>query len=95
MILDAAGGVLLRYGFRKASVDDVARAAGISRQGLYLHFATRGQLFLGLFDHVNEVLDLDAALRPIREAVDALAALDGWAVLVATYHSRTISLIRA
>jgi AcrR family transcriptional regulator len=44
-LLEAAKGVFLRYGFRKTSMDDVARAAGISRQGLYLHFATKDLLF--------------------------------------------------
>jgi AcrR family transcriptional regulator len=44
-ILDAAIGVFLRYGYRKTSMDDVARAAGISRQGLYLHFKAKDDLF--------------------------------------------------
>jgi AcrR family transcriptional regulator len=44
-ILEAAIGVFLRYGYRKTSMDDLARAAGISRQGLYLHFASKDELF--------------------------------------------------
>src|SRR5258708_35954114 len=44
-ILEAATGVFLRYGFKKTSMDDLARAAGLSRQGLYLHFATKEALF--------------------------------------------------
>lgn len=44
-ILDASVAVFLRYGFRKTSMDDIARAAGLSRQGLYLHFATKETLF--------------------------------------------------
>lgn len=44
-ILDAATGVFLRYGFRKTSMDDVARAVGLSRQGIYLHFASKEALF--------------------------------------------------
>jgi AcrR family transcriptional regulator len=44
-ILEAATGVFLRYGFKKTSMDDLARAAGISRQGLYLHFPTKEALF--------------------------------------------------
>ena len=35
-LLEAAVGVFARYGFRKTSMDEVARAAGVSRQGLYL-----------------------------------------------------------
>jgi AcrR family transcriptional regulator len=44
-ILEAATGVFLRYGFKKTSMDDLARAAGLSRQGLYLHFPTKDALF--------------------------------------------------
>lgn len=44
-ILQAAAGVFLRYGYRKTSMDDLARAADLSRQGLYLHFANKEALF--------------------------------------------------
>ena len=44
-LLEAAVGVFARYGFRKTSMDEVARAAGLSRQGLYLHFADKEELF--------------------------------------------------
>jgi AcrR family transcriptional regulator len=44
-LLDAAVGVFARYGFRKTSMDEVARAAGVSRQGLYLQFADKEELF--------------------------------------------------
>ena len=44
-ILDSAAGVFLRYGFEKTSMEDLARAAGLSRQGLYLHFSTKEALF--------------------------------------------------
>ncbi len=44
-ILDAARDVFIRYGFRKTSMEDLARAAGLSRQGLYLHFASKEALF--------------------------------------------------
>lgn len=44
-IIEAATRVFLRYGFKKTSMEDLARAAGISRQGLYLHFPTKEVLF--------------------------------------------------
>ncbi|QEI06375.1 TetR/AcrR family transcriptional regulator [Pigmentiphaga aceris] len=45
LIMESAVGVFLRYGYRKTSMDDLARAAGISRQGLYLHFPSKDELF--------------------------------------------------
>ncbi|MCE9573415.1 MAG: TetR/AcrR family transcriptional regulator [Deltaproteobacteria bacterium] len=44
-ILAAAALVFARYGFKKTSMDDLARAVGLSRQGLYLHFPTKEALF--------------------------------------------------
>ena len=44
-ILKAATATFLRYGFKKTSMDDVAQAAGVSRQGLYLYFETKDVLF--------------------------------------------------
>ncbi len=49
-IVEAATAVFLRYGFKKTSMDDLARAAGLSRQGLYLHFDTKEALFRAVLD---------------------------------------------
>ena len=39
------GELVLRYGFRRASVDDVARALHISKQTIYEHFRTKKDLY--------------------------------------------------
>jgi TetR/AcrR family transcriptional regulator of autoinduction and epiphytic fitness len=44
-LLDAGLATFMRFGYRKTSMEEVARAAGLSRQGLYLHFATKEELF--------------------------------------------------
>jgi len=80
-ILDAATRVFLRYGFKKTSMDDLARAAGLSRQGLYLHFPTKEALFKEAVSTL--VASLRAAFR------DALAR-DGLPVedrLVAAFEA--------
>src|ERR1700704_6687202 len=51
-ILMAATAAFLRYGFKKTSMDDVARAAGVSRQGLYLYFDTKDLLFREALQHL-------------------------------------------
>jgi AcrR family transcriptional regulator len=48
----AATPIFLRYGFKKTSMDDVARAAGVSRQGLYLYFDTKDLLFRETLQHL-------------------------------------------
>jgi AcrR family transcriptional regulator len=66
-LLEAALGVFLRYGFKKSSMDEVARAADLSRQGLYLHFATKEELFRATVEMaLRRALD-DAAAR-LRDA---------------------------
>jgi AcrR family transcriptional regulator len=50
-LLEAAVGVFTRFGFRKTSMEDVARAAGVSRQGLYLLFSNKEELFRRALDH--------------------------------------------
>jgi len=60
-ILDAATHVFVRYGFKKTSMDDLARAAGLSRQGLYIHFSTKEELFKAALIHL--VAQLRGAAR--------------------------------
>jgi AcrR family transcriptional regulator len=81
-LLDAAIGVFARYGFRKASMDEVARAAGVSRQGLYLQFANKEELFRRALEHsLNSQLKAAAAAlsRPHDSLEQRLiAACDAW-----------------
>ena len=56
-VLAVALDVFGRYGFRKASMDEIARSADISRQGLYLRFASKDALFRAAVRH-----ELDTAL---------------------------------
>jgi AcrR family transcriptional regulator len=44
-LLDAALGVFSRFGYRKTSMDEVARMADFSRQGLYFYYAAKEDLF--------------------------------------------------
>lgn len=39
--------IFSQYGFRKASMEDLARAAGMSRQGLYKRFGSKDGVFEG------------------------------------------------
>jgi AcrR family transcriptional regulator len=81
-LLDAAVGVFARYGFRKTSMDEVARAAGVSRQGLYLQFANKEELFRRALEHTLSS-QLEAAVAALSHQEDDLeqrliAACDAW-----------------
>jgi AcrR family transcriptional regulator len=55
-ILDAAGELLLRMGYRKVAVDDIARAVGIGKGTVYLHWRNKELLFQALM--LRESADL-------------------------------------
>ncbi len=44
-ILDAAGELLLSFGYRKVTVDDVARRAEVGKGTVYLHWSSKLELF--------------------------------------------------
>jgi AcrR family transcriptional regulator len=48
-VLDAAGELLLRVGYRRVTVEDVAERAEIGKGTVYLHWSTREQLFTAVF----------------------------------------------
>jgi AcrR family transcriptional regulator len=86
-ILDAATGVFLRFGFRKTSMDDLARAAGLSRQGLYLQFPTKEALFKDAVLNVMATTRARAQAALVRSdadvedrLLDAFDALHGHAI---------------
>ncbi|MCB0198119.1 MAG: helix-turn-helix transcriptional regulator, partial [Anaerolineae bacterium] len=47
-ILDAAAELFIHYGYDKTTVSDIAREAGVSKGAIYLHFASKDELFEGL-----------------------------------------------
>jgi AcrR family transcriptional regulator len=81
-LLDAAVAVFARYGYRKASMDEVARAAGVSRQGLYLQFAGKEELFRKALEHSlsTQLSAAAAALARSQDGLEArlIAACDAW-----------------
>src|SRR5207253_2417552 len=44
-ILDAAAALLVRWGYRKTTIDDVAREAGVGKGTIYLHWKDKNKLF--------------------------------------------------
>ncbi len=47
-ILDAAAELIIRHGYDKTTVSDIARKTGISKGAVYLHFQSKDQLFEAL-----------------------------------------------
>ncbi|AGC45309.1 TetR family transcriptional regulator [Myxococcus stipitatus DSM 14675] len=64
-ILDAAGEIFVRYGFKKASVEDIARKAGVGKGSIYLHFESKEALFEACArkGHAEALADLKEMVR--------------------------------
>ncbi|GHD89517.1 TetR/AcrR family transcriptional regulator [Streptomyces naganishii] len=82
-VLDSALATFARFGYRKTSMEEVARAAQISRPGLYFLFSSKEALFRAA---VTQVLERDIAAvehaladadRPLQERL--VEAFDRWA----------------
>jgi len=76
-LLDAALATFLRYGFRKTSMEEVARAGQLSRQALYLHFATKEELFGAAVRHFLQTGLEGASLALESESLPLEAQLNG------------------
>lgn len=59
-ILDAAGELVQRWGYKKTTIDDIARQAKVAKGTIYLHWKNREDLFLTLF--LREALDAGYAM---------------------------------
>jgi AcrR family transcriptional regulator len=70
-ILTAARELVERGDGGTPNMSELARAVGISRQALYLHFPDRGSLLLALVAHVDEREDLQAEVSAVLGAPDA------------------------
>ncbi len=97
IILDAAFHAFAAYGFRRATMDDIARGAGMSRTALYLHFRNKEDIFRSLteryFDDAIQAMDraLNADGQSPAEALRAaFIAKDGkfMEVVLGTPHGR-------
>jgi AcrR family transcriptional regulator len=71
-ILDAAFERFSRYGFRNTSMDDIARAAGVSRPLIYQYFDNKETVFRDLAARLHDEART-AAERALREAAGSLA----------------------
>ncbi len=56
LILDAAERLLVRYGFKKMTMDDLAQEIGIAKGTIYLHFSSKEEIALSRVDRVIDRL---------------------------------------
>ena len=64
---------------------DIAKAAGISRQAVYLHFASRAELLIATTRYLDEILGLDQRLAPSRGSATGTDRLERYIELWGQY----------
>ena len=64
-ILEGANAVFLEKGFDAAGVNDICRAAGISKSTLYVYFDNKEELFEAMVEQRRDAM-LDTVARPLR-----------------------------
>jgi AcrR family transcriptional regulator len=62
-ILDAAAELILRWGYKKTTIDDIAKQAGVAKGTIYLHWKTREDLFMALLTREDLKLAEDMKQR--------------------------------
>ncbi|HEY5818202.1 MAG TPA: TetR/AcrR family transcriptional regulator [Mesorhizobium sp.] len=83
-ILAAAAVCFMDRGYTETSIDDVARRLGATKGRVYHHFASKADLFAGIF---RAGMEMDyAAIEPFRDIADPLDRLER----MAAAHCRQI-----
>lgn len=75
-ILSAAFESFSNYGFRRTSMEDIAKAAGISRPALYQNFSSKGDIFNGMVQQFLEQACKDMQDQ-LAQPIGVVEKLDG------------------
>ncbi len=84
-ILDAARRLFEDKDFISITLEEVARAAGVSRQAVYLNFGSRAGLLVALVGYVDEIAGLQAQIDNALDSPTAIGALEALVDLRARY----------
>ncbi len=94
-ILQATLDLLEAGAGNKVRMTDIAGAVGITRQALYLHFATRAELLMAATQYLDEIKGAESRLAPSREATGGVARLDEFVSAWANYIPEIYGLAKA
>ena len=87
-LLEDGGGNAVR-------MSDIAKAAKISRQALYLHFPNRAELLVATTLYLDEVHDIENKLRISRSAATGIDRLTAWIDLWGNYIPHIYGIAKA
>jgi TetR/AcrR family transcriptional repressor of nem operon len=81
-LLEAALGLMLENGYSATGVDDVCRAAKVTKGSFFHYFKTKEELGKSVLDHFWRMMQAGAAQSPHLQKEDPLERVLGWMDLV-------------
>jgi AcrR family transcriptional regulator len=93
-ILEAAHALMLQ-GALRASMAEIAQAAGISRQAVYMHYGTREALLTALNQHLAQSFGIADELQRIAASATGIEALRASASFQARLYPKVWAVVRA
>lgn len=94
-ILDATLGLLEQGPGIPVRMSDIAEAAGLSRQAVYLHFPTRAELLIAAARHLDVLRGVEARLAASRAAPTGRDRLEAWVAAWGDYIPEVHGVARA
>lgn len=94
-ILKATWRLLENQPGESVSMAAIAKAAGISRQALYLHFPARAELLIATARYLDEVFKVDERLAASRQAATGRERLDAYIEAWGHYIPEVYGISRA
>src|SRR5919109_180712 len=77
-LLDAAMQLIRAHGYSATSVDDICRAAGLTKGAFFHHFRSKEDLAVAAAGHFSEMAERLFGEAPYRELADPLDRLLGY-----------------
>ena len=94
-ILDAAWKLLEEGKGNGVRMSDIAKAAGISRQAVYLHFPSRAELLTETTRYIDRTKNIDARLLPSRTARNGRERINAFVEAWGNYIPEVYGVVQA
>jgi AcrR family transcriptional regulator len=94
-VLEAALRLIRKRGDAKVTMAQIAKAARLSRQAVYLHFADRADLMVALARHVNESLGLPAEIQRMMNTQTGMGMIEAFVSMQARGNPGMWAIARA
>ena len=94
-IVETAARLLLESDGQGVRMADIAKASGISRQALYLHFPSRGELMIAAVRHMDDVYGLDERVKAFRTARTGFEMLETFVEFWGNYIPKIFGVAKA